>query len=377
VIYRGDAADIYQITGANKMEVGEYITVYDPDFGFDEKVQIVETRKQDVMGAPGELKLELSNKARRFPDYGSLAWRDEATEDNLASGSVGGGAGGALASGGTGTDALANEAVSWDKVQFKTDDGYFEQTLLKINAIATFENDFTEIDKLADGTDYAKMRKQWRSASDVTKIAGGEIYTDTVILDSVDFSPTASKSIVGQINIHDDGLTIQGKTIELNGDTTVEGDFEVAQGNIIVNEDIQMDESGVNAITGAEFVGGSGGTRWTFFSGSIQPNEKLTMGGYSIENPGLVDGVDVANHADSSSPHHTKYTDNNAVNAIEDEVSGSANISGWSEGERNFIRRDDLDGPYNVVCEDSFGDQFTITAYLSTSDGEYIGYISH
>src|SRR6056297_70980 len=166
VVYRGDAADLYRILDINEIKLGEYITIYDPELDEDTKAQVVEMRKSDMTGDPGRLQLELSNKSRRFPNYGALAFRDKATEDNLASGSVGGSA---MASGGTGTDALANEAVTWDKVQFKDDTGdYMEQTRLKIDALVTFENNFTEIDKLDDGTTYAKMRKDWRSASDVT-----------------------------------------------------------------------------------------------------------------------------------------------------------------------------------------------------------------
>ena len=219
VVYRGDAADLYRILDINEIELGEYITIYDPELGEDTKAQVVEMRKSDMTGDPGRLQLELSNKSRRFPNYGALAFRDKATEDNLASGSVGGGA---LSTGGVGSTSLANEAVTWDKIKFKDDSGdYFEQTRLKIDALATFENNFTEIDKLEDGTTYAKMRKDWRSASDVTKIAGGEIYTDSVDLDRINFSPTSSKNIVGQINANDNGVTINTDILDISGSTSI------------------------------------------------------------------------------------------------------------------------------------------------------------
>lgn len=231
VTYRGAAADLYQLTSLNRFRLGEYVTVYDPDLDLDVQVRVTELRKGDVTGNPGRLSLELSNKSRRFPNYGSLAFKDQATEENLAPGSVSGsaglGGGGALASGGVGTSNVANKAINWDKVQFKTDDGYFEQSLMKINSIVSFENNFTEIDKLDDGTTYAKMRKDWRSASDVTKIAGGEIYTDSVDLDRINFSPTASKNIVGQINANDNGITIDAELIEIDGTTKfVSNDFD-------------------------------------------------------------------------------------------------------------------------------------------------------
>ncbi len=327
VSYRGTAVDLRRLSKVNDFDLGDYIRIYDPILGIEDTVPVVEIAKNNVMGEPLRLEVELANRQRRFPEYGALAFKDEATEENLASGSVGGGAGGALAGGSVGETELAGEAVTWDKIKFKDASGdYMEQTRLKIDALVTFENNFTEIDKLDDGTTYAKMRKDWRSASDVTKIAGGEIYTDTIILDSIDFSPTTSKSIVGQINTHDDGLTIQGKTIELDGNTTVQGTFQVSQGNVIVDQDIDMGEGGgYNRILGCEQISGDSGVGIGLISNINLGNDTymsagyklyldagqgmdtqggpIAMGGGNINNPGTVDGVNISSHVNTEKAH--------------------------------------------------------------------------
>ena len=364
VVYRGDAADLYRILDINEIELGEYITIYDPELDEDTKAQVVEMRKSDMTGDPGRLQLELSNKSRRFPNYGALAFRDKATEDNLASGSVSGGAGGALASGGTGTDALANEAVTWDKVQFKDASGdYMEQTRLKIDALVTFENNFTEIDKLDDGTTYAKMRKDWRSASDVTKIAGGEIYTDSITLDQVNFSPVENdeviasinasaealtiqygkidqdvateNNVVSKINLNKEGIEIQGENIELDGNTTVQGDFTVQGENVTLDANTtisgDLDFNGVNAITGLDFLKANtiltpgGGKQIYLGGGNIEPssldmNGPIRMGGQDINSPGTVDGVDISSHVGDLDAHHDPYTEINSILAAGDNI---------------------------------------------------------
>ena len=252
VEYRGQAADLYQLIDANRIEIGEYLSVYDEELNIDTTVQVVELSKNDVKGSPGEIDFTLNNQSKQFPNYGALAFRDKATEDNLATGSVSGGAGGALATGGTGTDALANEAVTWDKIKFKDDSGdYMEQTRLKIDALVTFENNFTNVDKLDDGDTYAKMRKEWRSASDVTKIAGGEIYTDSIDLNRINFSPTASKNIVGQINANDNGVSLDADIISITGNgisVNASNELELVGGNAIniTASGIETDESEIN-----------------------------------------------------------------------------------------------------------------------------------
>ena len=430
VVYRGDAADLYRILDINEIELGEYITIYDPELGEDTKAQVVEMRKSDMTGDPGRLQLELSNKSRRFPNYKALAFRDKATEDNLAAGSVSGGAGGALATGGTGTDALANEAVTWDKVQFKDASGdYMEQTRLKIDALVTFENNFTEIDKLDDGTTYAKMRKDWRSASDVTKIAGGEIYTDSVTLDQVNFSPVENdeviasinasaealtiqygkidqdvateNNVVSKINLNKEGIEIQGENIELDGNTTVEGTFQVSQGNVIVDQNIDMGEGGgYNKILGCEQISGDSGVGigligninlgndtyisagFKFYTDAGQGMDTqggpIAMGGGNISNPGLVDGVNISSHVGDLDAHHDPYTQIFSILAAGDNIvlgSDGTNITVHVSGINEFsdskavsaIESTDIDLGFNNL------DAGTITADTEVKTDEIQG----
>lgn len=289
VEYHGQATDFYRLFETNDIGLGDNVTVYHEKLDIDVTARVVKVEKSDVLGEPAKLIFSLNNELRTKPNYGALAYKDQADERDLASSSVRGGSGGALAGGSTGTNELADESVTFDKIQFKDDSGnYVEQTRLKIDAFVTFESNFTEIDKLEDGTTYAKMRADWRSASDITMIDGGTIYTDTVIPDAILFSDTFSEETVGSINAHKDYLsidadaleitssssidieadgaltlkasnikleafdsegakaainldpdlvTIAGENIELDGDTTVKGTFTVEGENIILDAD--------------------------------------------------------------------------------------------------------------------------------------------
>lgn len=159
VEYRGRAADLYQLIDANEIKLGEYISVYDAGLGLDTKVQVVELSKQDVLGNPGELRFNLDNQPQEFPSYGSLAFRDKATEDNLASSSVGGGA---LASGSVGSDNLDNitmddilAGATYDRV-LKTD--ISAGHILLSEAQGDFGDIDGDLDQVPNGATYSRVK---------------------------------------------------------------------------------------------------------------------------------------------------------------------------------------------------------------------------
>jgi len=423
VDYDGNAADFYTLFGTNKIELGDYVTVYDSTLGIDVKAKVVQLKKQSVLGQPGNIQLSLNNRRKIKPDWGVLAFKDEAKEDELAPNSVRGGTGGALAGGtvasgnlGAGSvdeAALADAAVTWNKVGFKDGSGnYVEQTRLKIDSFVTFESNFTDVDKLEDGTTYAKMRKEWRSGSDITMIDGGQIYTDSVTLDKVLFSPVLSDEVVASINASEEGITInagklsidtkglqvdaedqialktsgrmqfdasnqldiygpnilisalnpdgakqavnddsetvtiEGKNIELNGNTTVQGTFQVSQGNVLIDQDLVLDEDGtVQQVIGASVVGLDSTNSWNFEGTGINANTIIhaglgidmfdteinnlsSAGGVTTNAANFGDVIDeasaqISSHQSDSDAHHSKtpeYTDEMAQDAVGNNV---------------------------------------------------------
>jgi len=78
----------------------------------------------------------------------------------------------------------------------------------------------------------------WSSGTDATFIDGGKIYTGTVTLTQLSFTPLVSTGtstqIVATINASGEGIVISGAKIELSGDTTITGTAFV-NGSVLVN----------------------------------------------------------------------------------------------------------------------------------------------
>jgi len=333
VDYDGNAADFYTLFGTNKIELGDYVTVYDSTLGIDVKAKVVQLKKQSVLGQPGNIQLSLNNRRKIKPDWGVLAFKDEAKEDELAPNSVRGGTGGALAGGtvasgnlGAGSvdeAALADAAVTWNKVGFKDGSGnYVEQTRLKIDSFVTFESNFTDVDKLEDGTTYAKMRKEWRSGSDITMIDGGQIYTDSVTLDKVLFSPVLSDEVVASINASEEGITINaGKlSIDTKG-LQVDAEDQIAlktSGRMQFDASNQLDIYGPNILISAlnpegakQAVNDDPGTI------RIQGDNLILDGDTTVYGTFTVEGTNVTLNADTSITGDLDFQGVNSITGLD------------------------------------------------------------
>lgn len=71
--------------------------------------------------------------------------------------------------------------------------------------------------------------------SNLTKISGGKIETNTIQLSHLNFVPVTSSDIIAKINASAEGISIQGKNITLDGNTTVNGDFRL-NGNLLFGQ---------------------------------------------------------------------------------------------------------------------------------------------
>lgn len=89
ITYTVSAADLYLITKdpIDKFVVGATVRIYDPDLGtFD--AQVVKKSKDDVLGAPGDISLEISNKVKTIADSNSQLQRAVSINVKYAQGSV-------------------------------------------------------------------------------------------------------------------------------------------------------------------------------------------------------------------------------------------------------------------------------------------------
>ena len=82
----GEAADLYRRTGADRFELGKLVKVWNDPLGIVDDVRVMQMRKPDVDGRPGELELVLANKLDIFPAFGDAAYAD--TGDDISGGVV-------------------------------------------------------------------------------------------------------------------------------------------------------------------------------------------------------------------------------------------------------------------------------------------------
>lgn len=222
VRYKSSAVDLKRLADVNELKLGDYIRVYDPKFDLEDTIPIVSMTKQDVTGRPLELEVELANRHRKFPSYGALAFRDQATEQNLASGSVGSGGGGALKSGGVSEGSIADEAVSWSKFDTNLRNASGEQiegNRVSVNAQTVFETDYdpeTQWPSAAVSPDSARVQGY-------TLISGG--YVKTSFLE-------AEFAKIDTLDLTDTTLLINAVN-EGNADNTLNHEAELDAMNLI------------------------------------------------------------------------------------------------------------------------------------------------
>jgi phage minor structural protein len=82
----GEAADLVRKTGADRFELGKLVKVWNDPLGIIDDVRVMQMRKPDVDGRPGELELVLANKLDIFPAFGDAAYAD--TGDDISGGVV-------------------------------------------------------------------------------------------------------------------------------------------------------------------------------------------------------------------------------------------------------------------------------------------------
>lgn len=66
ISYSIDAAELYRITSdpVDKFKVGSYVRAIDEELGIDIVTKVVSRKRPDVTGAPGDVQIEIANKAR-------------------------------------------------------------------------------------------------------------------------------------------------------------------------------------------------------------------------------------------------------------------------------------------------------------------------
>jgi len=76
---------------------------------------------------------------------------------------------------------------------------------------------------LIDGDVYLS---NWRSATDMTKIDGGNIYTGTVTTTQLSFTPVQNTDVIAKINASEEGIRIDADNIEISGSTTFASGYD-------------------------------------------------------------------------------------------------------------------------------------------------------
>ncbi len=76
---------------------------------------------------------------------------------------------------------------------------------------------------LIDGTVYLS---NWRHASDLTKIDGGDIYANSVTTTQLNFTPVQSTDVIAKINASVEGITIDADNIAISGSTTFSSGYD-------------------------------------------------------------------------------------------------------------------------------------------------------
>jgi hypothetical protein len=76
---------------------------------------------------------------------------------------------------------------------------------------------------LIDGEVYLS---NWRHTSDLTKIDGGNIYTNSITTTQLNFTPVQSTNVIASINASAEGITIDADNITISGSTTFSSGYD-------------------------------------------------------------------------------------------------------------------------------------------------------
>jgi len=76
---------------------------------------------------------------------------------------------------------------------------------------------------LIDGVVYLS---NWRHASDLTKIDGGNIYANSITTSQLNFTPVQSTNVIASINSSAEGITIDADNISISGSTTFSSGYD-------------------------------------------------------------------------------------------------------------------------------------------------------
>ena len=152
----------------------------------------------------------------------------------------------------------------------------------------------------------------WAHTSDMTKIDGGDIYTSSVTATQLNFVPTDLTNVVATINASDEGITITGEHIQINGSTDfvpIEGDggsrlfiYPDENTGIQITDDeandvfnVQIGGTHVGDVRIGNYNAGQGvwydkSTGTTFFAGNIVATAG-TIGLWSIDTDAVYTGI--------------------------------------------------------------------------------------